>query len=259
MFSHQRLYHNLTLVQSNKLNTYYWRTKKNFGDLLTTLLLQKFTRLTSEWSEPAEADLVVVGSILEHLPENWRGVIAGAGKLHESTKIKFSKAKILALRGPLTAKGVRGSFALGDPGLLADELVPVQDKEHILGLVPHWSDTELEQNPIFLKYRPKIIRVSDDPLKVITEISQCEKIVSSSLHGIVLADALGIPRRIEIAPRMLSHPAQEGGIFKWRDYSASLKMKLEIGLTQEADRNRVAERQFELFDVFEELKDIFNG
>ncbi len=237
---------------------YAWQAKKNFGDLLSSLLIEKFTHLSHEHSAPGDADLVVVGSILEHLPQHWKGVIAGAGKLHEKTKLHFPHAKILAVRGPLTAKGLKGNFALADPGLLADELIPTEDKLYNLGIVPHWSDTELEHNHTFLKYRPKIIRVDDDPLKVIAEISQCRKIVSSSLHGIVLADAFGIPRRIEVAPRMLSHPHQEGGVFKWMDYAASIYMKLEIGLTQEANRNVIAEKQFELFDVFEEVKKIFS-
>lgn len=238
------------------MRIYYWNAKKNFGDLLGSLLLKRFSRLDTEWSEPQNAEIVVVGSILEHLPEDWDGIIVGAGKLHEKTKVNFPNAKILALRGPLTAKGLKGDFILADAGLLADELVPLQDKEYDLGLVPHWTDKTLEHNPIFKRYNPKIIRVEDDPLKVIAEIGKCKKIVSSSLHGIILADAFNIPRRIEISPRMLSHPHQEGGLFKWEDYSASLNMKLEIGVTQEIDHNLIIEKQHELFDAFETIKNM---
>lgn len=200
----------------------------------------------------------MTGSVLEHFSQDWNGVIVGTGKLHEKTKVNFPNAKILALRGPLTAKGVKGNFVLADAGLLADELVPLEDKQYDLGIVPHWTDKQLEHTPIFKKYKPKIIRVSDDPLQVIKEIGQCKKIVSSSLHGIILADAFGIPRRIELAPRMLSHPHQEGGLFKWEDYAASLNMKLEIGITQEVDRHLITEKQHELFDVFEEVKKLFS-
>lgn len=239
------------------MRIYYWQAKKNFGDLLGSLLIKKFTGLDSYWSGIESANIVVVGSILEHIPSNWNGVIAGAGKLHADTKLNFPKAKILALRGPLTAKGLKGNFVLGEPGLLADELVPESDKEYDLGLVPHWTDTKLENNPIFKKFNPKIIRVSDDPLKVISEIGKCKKIVSSSLHGIVLADAFNIPRRIEIAPRMITHAHQEGGLFKWLDYSASIETKLEIGVTQLIDRNIIINKQHELFDVFQEIRKIF--
>lgn len=240
------------------MRLYYWQAKRNFGDLLSALLIKRFTGFDSQWTEPEDAEIVVIGSILEHLPRNWEGIIAGAGKLHENTKIDLPYARILALRGPLTAKGLKGDFVLGDPGLLADELVKSEDKEYDLGIVPHWTDKTLEKNPTFLKYTPKIIRVSDEPLKVVSEIGKCKKIVSSSLHGIILADAFNIPRRIEISPRMLSHPHQEGGLFKWLDYSASLGVKLEIGVTQLIDRNIIIDKQHEIFDVFEEIKRLFS-
>jgi pyruvyltransferase len=239
------------------VRVYYWKGRPNFGDALTSLILKRFAHLNSEWAEPSKAELVVVGSVLEQLPENWSGIIAGAGKLHEKTKLSLPNASILAVRGPLTAKELKGNFVLADPGLLADELVKIEDKEYNLGIIPHWTDTILEKDSRFTKYNPKIIRVKDDPLEVITDIGKCKKIVSSSLHGIILADAFGIPRRIEISPRALSHAHQEGGLFKWLDYSASIRTKFEIGLTQEVDRNIIAEKQYELFDVFEELSRVF--
>lgn len=239
------------------MRIYHWNAKQNFGDLLTSFLLKRFTRLDSTYASPADAELVMCGSILEHLPADWAGVIAGAGKLHEGTKVHFPNATFLGVRGPLTAKGLKGKLTLGDPGLLANELVPLEDKQYDLGIVAHWTDGKLSRDPRFTKYHPKIINVWDHPLKVVAEIGRCRKIVSSSLHGIILADAFGIPRRIEIAPRMLSHPKQEGGLFKWMDYSASLDMKLRIGVTQEADKNLVADKQSELFDMFEEIKKLF--
>lgn len=243
------------------MKVYYWTGKKNFGDLLAPLLIKRFCHLDSELSTAAESELVMVGSILEHLDTYWHGVIAGCGFLKEDSYNLGGGAQVLAVRGPLTLKRTgttRKNVVLADPGLLADELVGDQDKIYDLGLVPHWTDKNLEQNPIFKKYNPKIIRVDDDPLEVIKQIGQCKKIVSSSLHGIILADAFGIPRRIEIPPRSLSHPHQEGGLFKWEDYSASINMKLEIGLTQEADRNIITQKQNELFDVFEEITSIFS-
>jgi pyruvyltransferase len=239
------------------VKTYYWEKKPNFGDVLTSFILQRFINLESEWAAPENAELVVVGSTLEQLPKDWNGVIAGAGKLHEKTNLNFPNATILALRGPLTAKGLKGNFVLADPGLLADELVQIEDKQYDLGIIPHWTDNKLEHDPRFTKYNPKIIRVGNDPLEVISEIGRCKKIVSSSLHGIILADAFAIPRRIELAPRMITHAHQEGGIFKWLDYSASIRMKFEDGKTQEVDHNVVVDLESELFDVMAEVKRIF--
>lgn len=241
------------------MRVYYWRERPNFGDRLSSLLLKRFTGLRSHWSAPDEAELVLVGSILEHLPLDFAGVIAGTGKLHAGIPLRFPNAKILSVRGRLTAAelGLKGNVAIGDPALLANELVPLQDKKYDLGLVPHWTDNQLALDPAFTKYLPHVIQASDDPLAVIAEIGACKKIVSSSLHGIILADAFGIPRRIELAPRMLAQPSQEGGLFKWRDYSSSIGMRLEIGVTQQADRNVIADKQSEIFDVFEAIRKIF--
>lgn len=240
------------------VRVYYWKARPNFGDRLTPLLLKRFTRLDSEWSDIPDSEIIIIGSVLDKIPHEWAGTILGAGKLHEGSVVDLPYANILALRGPLSARGIKGDYVIGDAGLLADELVQMPEKEYDLGIVPHWSDTQLEHNPTFLRYNPKIIRPDGDPLEVIREIGRCKKVVSSSLHGIILADAFNIPRRIEIAPWMISRPKQEGGIFKWRDYSASLGMKLEIGVTQEVDRHVVIERQSELFDAFNTLRDQYN-
>jgi hypothetical protein len=227
---------------------YYWTGKKNFGDLLTPLLFKKFSNLPVGLAPIGDADLVAVGSILDLLPQKWRGMVVGTGKLREAAPVDLSAARVMALRGPLTAAsvtGLRGDVVYGDLGLLADELVPRPAKLHQLGIVPHWSDTKLEQRPEFLKYKPLIIRPSGDPLDVITQIGSCRKIVSSSLHGLILADAFGIPRRTELAERQ----AKEGGAFKFQDYSASLDLPFEIGLTQTPSYRTVVARQHELYDV----------
>jgi pyruvyltransferase len=242
------------------MKVYYWKGKKNFGDLLAPLLINKFCHLSSEWSEPEEAELIMVGSIIDKFPTDYKGVIAGCGVMHERTNILMPNAKILAVRGPLTAKALNLDYDVvqADPGLIADELVGFKDKEYELGIVPHWTDKDLEKDPRFTKFRHKIIRVSDDPLQVIAEIATCKKIVSSSLHGIILADAYGIPRRIEIPPRALSHSHQEGGLFKWQDYSASIGMRLEVGMMQTANRQTILKKQNDLFTIFQNIKSLFS-
>lgn len=229
---------------------YWWRGRPNFGDLLTPLLMSHFADLEVTWAPVAEAGFVCVGSVLEHLPPGWTGTVIGSGRLKPDSQIDLSRARVMALRGPLTAKGAkaRGSFAIGDAGLLADELVTVE-KKHELGIVPHWSDTTLEHRPEFKRYNPVIIRPSEDPLEVIRKIGECRKIISSSLHGIIVADAFGIPRRIEMTERF----AKEGGDFKFRDHCAAISIPFKVGVTQEPSRYKVQDRQHELFDVFEEF------
>ena len=134
------------------IGAYWWRDQVNFGDLLTPLLLERFSQVHAVWRSVADAQLVGVGSVLEHMPPAWEGRwIVGSGRLHEDSQVYTGGARIMALRGPLSARGIPGDYALGDPGLLADELLPeLPARQHHLGVLPHWSDEYLAQQPEFL-------------------------------------------------------------------------------------------------------------
>lgn len=225
---------------------FWWVLVSNWGDRISPLMLHRFSRVQAEWSPIESAEIVCVGSILGNLVKPvYQGIVLGSGKMFEDGIVP-PNAKILALRGPLTARGVRGLFALGDPGLLADELVGVDGKKHDLGIVPHWSDHKLEHDPRFLEFNPVIIRFNDDPLAVIRTISECKKIVSSSLHGLILADAFNIPRRFEPTASW----GKEGGDFKVRDHCAAVGLPFQVGVTQQANSNRVDDCKAALWDAF---------
>ncbi len=232
-------------------STFWWRGRPNFGDELGPLLLNHFAGVDATWAPAEKSDVVAVGSILHLLPAAYQGIIVGCGKLKENERIWLPKARVRALRGPLTARDFRGDYALGDPGLLANELVSLPEKKYNLGIVPHWSDGNLEHRPEFAKYKPLIIYPSGDPLTVIKQIGSCRKIIASSLHGVIVADAFGIPRRVEMAERF----AREGSDFKFRDHNAAVGVRHEIGVTQEALRHLVQDRTHELFDAFEAVGD----
>jgi hypothetical protein len=177
--------------------------------------------------------------------------VAGSGKLFDREEPNTVHATFLGLRGPLSARGRRGDLALGDPGLLANELVETPGRVYDLGIVPHWSDTQLEHKFQGLKGpggKPAsriVIRPDEDPLEVVRKIGMCKKIVASSLHGIIVADAFGVPRRIEHTSRF----DREGGMFKFQDHNAAIGLKFEVGVTQSPTRHLVQARQHEVFDM----------
>jgi pyruvyltransferase len=234
------------------LKTYWWNEAANFGDSIAPLLLRKFSGIKTEWGGLHECDFIVTGSVLHHVPRNYRGVIVGAGRLRADLPVEVPYADVRAIRGPLSADGLAlpmSSFALGDPGLLANELVPTPTRHIKLGILPHWTDSKLAHRPEFAPYNPFVIKPSWKPLDVIAAIGQCEKLVTSSLHGLILADAYGIPRRFEPCPLF-----DLDTLFKFRDYSESINFPLEIGKTQLAPRGHVQLVKDELYDAFGSLR-----
>lgn len=230
----------------------------NFGDAVTPFLLERFADIDNiKWDTISRSTIVSCGSLLEHIPPDWDGYIVGTGKLIENSRLNgFGEtAKILALRGPLSARGFKGNFAISDPGILANELVGIQEKKWDLGIVPHWQDTELAkrfQALIPKQFTVKVINTADHPLKVISEIGSCNRIVTSSLHGMIIADSFGgIPRRVEVCDKM----SKDGGLFKFHDYSASIKTPLEIGKMNEPIRFHVEDVKYQMFDAYRALSE----
>ncbi len=242
-------------LKNRVVKAYWWNEVQNFGDALAPLLLERFANVKVERETISRSDVVSIGSVLEHVPPEWDGYILGSGRLIEDSRIHLhtKTAKILALRGPLSARGVPGNFALGDPGILASELVGQQEKQWDLGILPHWQDKELAprfQQLVKAPHTVKVIDPGDDPLKVLREIGACRRIVTSSLHGMIVADSFGnIPRRVEICEKM----NRDGGLFKFRDYSESIKTPFEIGKMIEPLRFRVEDVIYSIYDAYETL------
>jgi hypothetical protein len=218
-------------VQGNGITAYWYRDVLNFGDLITPLLLRHYG-YTPVFARHAQAQLVATGSILEHLCDDYAGIILGSGFIDETSNMTFPKARVLAVRGKLTRQRLgenRKTVALGDPGLLASVVMPRrEEKSYVLGVVPHYSE---KNHPQLLQLLARLgpdatlIDAQAEPLKVFAAIDRCKHILSSSLHGLIVADSLGIPNRW-LAPAIGLH----GGRFKFDDYYSSLGLDAEPGV-----------------------------
>ncbi len=212
-------------VLGNAVHAYWWSYRANFGDLLTPSLLRRYG-FTPILTQPGRAQVVVAGSVLEHLPETYAGIILGAGFIDGSSRRSFPHARILALRGELTRRnlGAGADVALGDPGLLIGRLARRVDPiSHVLGIVPHYADRydpRLRRLCAAHRGRVRLIDVRRNPRRVIRDIGRCEYIVASSLHAVVCADALGIPN----AWTILGDNVWGAG-FKFRDYYSALRLE----------------------------------
>jgi len=242
------------------MELFWWNKKKNWGDLLSPLLLNHFAKVDAVWSPSEACEIVSTGSVLDLLPvTGYRGIVAGTGTLHASARIDLREATVLGIRGRLTARCLQlrsGTYTLGDPGLLASELVPTQEKKYPLGVIPHWTDDKLYTRELnrSIKYRftsPHLININQDPIAVIKEIASCERVITSSLHGVIVADSFRIPRRVEKFDSMFN--AHEGGTHKFDDYASSIDQPIEWGKMQLAPRYKIEEIQSNLFKMFKEI------
>ena len=202
----------------------YWyecgRKHGNLGDKLTPLLLD-YLGVPYEWSPPDKAALFGIGSILHRVPSNYRGIVWSTGALFREEAYDLSAARVLALRGKMTLSQVecceRDAVCLGDGGLLASLFFRPCRKRYKLGVIPHYSQAD---EPVFADLEKqtdiKRIDICDEPRSVVQQIGQCDYILSSSLHGLIIADSLGVPNRwVDVAG---NSSKILGGGFKFWDY-----------------------------------------
>lgn len=202
------------------LPTYWWDGHPNFGDALTPWILARYG-IVAVHTPPRSARASGVGSIIEQLESRFSGTVWGSGLLH-GDPVQLPQARILAVRGPLTraALGIEEDIALGDPGLLVARWASRSKARWRMGIVPHGihrEDPSLQRLIARCGRGATVVDVRRGPGSVIRHISQCSAILTTSLHGLVMADSLGIP-----AAWNQSHPPLWGGDFKFRDYEAVL-------------------------------------
>lgn len=206
----------------------YWSNglkqgRKNFGDWIGPSLVRLLSGRDVEHCGPSSAELLTVGSILQKLDNRFwkkRVHVWGSGFI-EAPEVSLGRHHFHAVRGHqtlarLTLSGT--SPALGDPGLLSHLLLPEWSdipKVNRVGLVPHYKD-KLDADVQALAARLPgccVIDVLDEPVNVLRQIAACQTIVSSSLHGLVVADAFRIPSQwLKCGDRV------RGEDFKFRDY-----------------------------------------
>jgi len=220
-----------------------WFNSKNWGDKLNPIIIKCLSGIEPtrvnlfipsylNWrnllngfikTEPKEIYLVI-GSILKYADKDT--IVWGAGFISENDRLREKPKKICAVRGPLTRKivinqGLSCPKIYGDPALLYPLFYkPRIKKRYSLGIIPHYVDMDDALIATLKENKVLIIDIKGGINKVIDQICSCEKIASSSLHGLIAADAYKIPSLwIKFSDKILG----EG--FKFRDYFASVKRK----------------------------------
>lgn len=195
----------------------------NFGDLLGPELVARIVA----GKDPAPSDgtpraLVSVGSVLHLAPE--RAVVWGTGVNGKSlpTRGSFPGAlDVRSVRGPWTRRYLRWlghdvPDVYGDPALLVPYLMPelaglARAPRRDVLFVPNLND----RDELSTQARTLGVLVQDprDQLhSVLARIAASRFVAGSSLHAVVVAEALGVPARFVASEH--EHP------FKYHDYLA---------------------------------------
>lgn len=202
------------------MNRLYWMPDRNFGDALNPYLYAKISgkgpvRVNAK---SKTAHYMAIGSVLNN--GNANSIAWGTGLAWSKDKVD-PRIDIRAVRGPLSRQvalrcGADCPEIYGDPALLMPRFYnPTVEKKYELGIIPHVID-----NQLFTKSLPadiKLLNLCDPIEKVIDDLLQCEQVYSSSLHGLIIADAYGIPSEwVEFSNNVL------GDGLKFKDYFASV-------------------------------------
>lgn len=204
---------------------------RNWGDALNPKLINRVSgrpvlNRNSVKIRTQSPTYFVIGSILQQMcVEN--AVIWGAGVISQDASLKTRPRAVHAVRGPLTRRwlnrhGVDCPTIYGDPALLYPRLFAVKPGSRIrLGLIPHYSDQgEAIVTSLASQDGVQFVDILGGIERVANQVASCDAVVSSSLHGLVLADALGVPSLwVEFGGRL------KGGHFKFCDYLMSVERR----------------------------------
>ena len=221
--------------EGDKKNILYWRSDKgfgNFGDELN-VPVGKFLfgdNITFN-KKNIPGSIRLIGSNLGDV-EN-EDLACGVGIHHHSQKIKSTLADYRCVRGPLSLKYLQSrgvsikNIFLGDPALLLKAFYePIINKElkDKIGVVPHISNIDYFKHQVDQLDGFYLINPTNNWEQVVSEIYSCKSVISSSLHGLICADAYDKPNVWIKVPGKSIPPCDkntDNGDFKYWDYFMS--------------------------------------
>lgn len=209
------------------LRLHWWKAEPNFGDAINPLIVGHVARRPVTHIGPRRAEMFAIGSMLQVVKRSFKEpresgekpCVWGTGLLNPVFGHDFLKQVDLALvRGPITAALLKCEMKrFGDPGLLINDALPFEGaRQDRIGIVPHYTlmkDRDLlafvASDPAYLLIDPR-----GDAAEVCLAIASCAHVFASSLHGLIVADAYGVPNTW-IEPEGQSW-------LKYLDYAASV-------------------------------------
>jgi hypothetical protein len=220
-------------IPSGHVLTYWWDLKPNFGDTAGPWLVQHMTGrpvVNSRWIEPQRPSLFTVGSVVGHLQlpghHLWGSGVIEPLPTKKVAQISANKpAAIHAVRGALSRRELMEKLGwevpevYGDPALLLPRYLTPYRSAKMAGkvaVVPHYSHRKLFSD--VSDSRIRLVDARDGLERVVSQIAYASHCVSTSLHGVIVAQAFGVPWTwLRIGDKPL-----HGDAFKFEDFFTTL-------------------------------------
>ena len=175
------------------VRAFWWNANPpNFGDEISPVILDAFVHERIEWvPRETEGKMLAIGSLIHTIQP--KDIVWGTGTQVLQVTEAPPFTKFLAVRGQITRAMIKGGNVprvFGDPGLLLPLVYhPEVGKKYEVGILPHYNDKK------FVKLEPgqHLIDIQSGWQNVIKEVLSCEQIIASALHGLICAEAYGIP------------------------------------------------------------------
>jgi len=217
-------YEEYKTISYDSLKLYWWKEDHNFGDAINKFIAESISHREVEWvpNNFNRLHYMAVGSILDKAGKYTN--VWGSGFIKSSSNCADKPHEIFAVRGPLTRsrlikQGIQCPKIFGDPALLIPKFYfPSINKKYKIGIIPHFVDKNNPWLDTIDDSNVKIIDIQQENLmNFIDEMLSCEIIISSSLHGLILADAYDIPSLwVKFSDKII------GNDFKFHDYYSSI-------------------------------------
>lgn len=180
---------------------FWWISSEgvNFGDDLSRVIVERILARSVRFKSlnSNEKLLIAAGSIL-HFARNG-DVIWGSGfRENPLSENRFSHLDVRAVRGPRTREfllkmGIDCPEVYGDPAVLMGYLFPEFKKEDPIYdyiIIPNVSEISC-----FANYK-NIVLPTLPWNEIVKKMMQSRLVISSSLHGIIVAESFGVPARL---------------------------------------------------------------
>lgn len=276
----------------------HWWRGNNFGDELSRYIVEKLIKnkypcddFVIQWVDKLHnRKLFAIGSLLTSqclLTDSYvwgTGVLCKCNMLKAPVKLfplnrklmyEYRRQKcryfngISAVRGKLTRElltkqGVKCPDIYGDPGILISRYYTPKsyEKKYKYGLILHWIHVkQFGLDTDFMNFHlVDIQRVGAKGVEdFIDELVQCEKVFTTSLHGLIVAQAYGIPAQwIKFSGFPIHHQDED---FKFYDYFSGVNQiqQVPIVLNSLDEIEQLKRVEPPIIQPFENIDELINS